>query len=139
MILREVTSVLNIPKEPGHLYYLASAYSHESNFVKHLRALYIDYAAARLITEGYNLIEPITTSHTKSALLELPTGYEYWRTRDRGSIARADGVIVVKFPGWDKSVGVKDERTYSISLNKPVYYLDFFNDILTVEEVQCLI
>lgn len=109
----------------GKVYYLASPYSHADKDVMHDRAVEVDRIAEELIVLGYNLIEPITMCHYKSLRNDrLPSGYEYWQTRDREFVSRSDGVIVSLIPGWDESVGVADEVAYAKSLGLPIYYIN---------------
>lgn len=110
-----------VPKDKT--YYLASPYSHRDPRVKEFRAFGVQVAAAMLTMQGYRLLEPITSCHAKSQIFQLPTGYEYWQTRDRDYIARSDGVIVFAMQGWKESVGVCDELEYAKELGLPVYML----------------
>lgn len=50
--------------------------------------------------------------------------YEFWQDFCRTMIDRSDMVFVLKYPGWEKSVGVSDEVEYSALGNKPVTYFD---------------
>lgn len=106
------------------LYYLASPYSSENQLVRVMRYETISYIAAKLIEQGYFLIEPIASCHDKALKYGLPIGYEYWKTRDRLLISRCDAIIVAMMPGWKESVGVKDEIEYAESLGKEVIYFD---------------
>lgn len=106
------------------LYYLASPYSHENPFVRHIRYEIINAIAAQLASQGFLLLEPIASCHNKSLLYKLPAGYEFWKNRDRRLISRSDGIIVVIMPGWQESVGVTDEIEFATSLGLPVHYLN---------------
>lgn len=117
------------------VYYLASPYSHDSNFIKELRYQAIACVAARLIKDHHLiLLEPIASCHQKSGLYDMPTGYEYWKTRDRKMIELSDGIIVCMLPGWKESEGVTDEIEYAESLGKDLIYLPI-SAILTQEEL----
>ena len=102
------------------VWYLASPYSHKNSDIMEKRYAEVSDVAAQLILAGLILIEPIAMCHHKSLKYQLPTGYEYWKTRDRTFIERSDGVIVLLIPGWKESVGVTDEIAYAKSLGKPV-------------------
>lgn len=106
------------------LYYLASPYSHPDPYIKHLRYEQINKIAVLLIERGLLLIEPIASCHDKSLKYKLPTGYEYWKTRDRALIKKSDGVIVAMMDGWKESIGVTDEVEYATSLDKPILFLN---------------
>ena len=103
------------------IYYLASPYSHQNPFIKAYRYLAVDYSAAILTNEGFKLLEPISQCHHKALAYELPTGYEFWKTRDREFIKRSDGVFVLTLPGWKESIGVKDELAYAAELGRPIF------------------
>lgn len=113
-------------------YYLASPYTHPNSFVMAYRYLAVMYTGAELTRQGYKLIEPITSCAIQGTIFNLPHGYEYWQSRDRGLIDRSDGTIVLTLPGWLDSIGVQDEIKYSYSIGKPVYYIDP-SEILTDE------
>ena len=130
----KVNKTLNTDK----VYYLASPYSHKSDFIKELRYQAIACIAARLISDHHLiLLEPIASCHAKSYMYDMPTGYEYWKTRDRKMIALSDGIIVATLPGWEESEGVTDEIQYAKELGKDIIYLAP-KDILTMEELYSL-
>ncbi len=116
------------------VYYLASPYSHKQQAVMDMRYEMVNMAGAILIKEGFILIEPIAMCHHKSGKYDLPTGYEYWKTRDRTFIERSDGIIVLTLDGWKESVGVSDEIQYSYYLGKQIVYLSL--DELIINEAK---
>ena len=67
-----------------NVYYLASPYSHKDKFVQESRYIETLRWGSELTKAGYFLIEPIAMSHAVSKIADLPTGYEFWKTRDRG-------------------------------------------------------
>ncbi len=83
----------------------------------------VNQAGAYLCLNGHIVIEPIAMCHHKSLKYELPTGYEYWKTRDRKFVAMSDGIIVLKADGWKRSVGVTDELEYARELGKDVHFI----------------
>lgn len=108
------------PNKPA-VYYLASPYSSNSAYVREERYLKALFAGAELIEKGFCLIEPIGMSHHTSKVGGTPTGYDYWKTRDRAFIDHSDGVIVLMIDGWFESVGVTDEIHYAFEQGKEVY------------------
>src|SRR5690606_38282212 len=100
------------------LYYLASTYSSKSAFIRNTRYDAVNYAAAKLAQEDLLLFEPIASCHEKSHMFGMPTGYEFWKRRDRQYIDRADAVLVLDIPGIEDSVGVQDEIAYAKELGK---------------------
>lgn len=108
----------------GKLYYLASPYSHDNSLVRQLRYEAVIYTASELTKDGFRLIEPIGMCHQQSLQHGMPTGYEFWKTRDRGFIDVCDVVIVLTINGWYESEGVTDEILHAKETGKPVYYLN---------------
>lgn len=115
-----------VPEQPA-VYYFASPYTAKTTLLKEERYLKAVLAAAELGEQGYCLIEPIGMSHHSAKVASLPTGYDYWKRRDRAFIAHSDGVIVLMIDGWLESVGVSDEIAYAFEIGKPVfmYYTAF--------------
>lgn len=107
------------------IWYLASPYSHKSKILMHRRYLQALRCGANLTKLGFTLLEPIAMSHNQAKVADLPTGYEYWQSRDRQFIEVSAGVLVLNIDGWDSSRGVTDEIHYALSLGKPVYLLDY--------------
>lgn len=106
------------------VYYLASPYSHPDPVIKEMRYTIVTAIGAALSLAGFLTIEPIGASHPVAKTFKLPTGYEFWKRRDRALISHSDGVIVAMMDGWQESVGVTDEIQFAESIGKPVYYLD---------------
>lgn len=104
------------------VYYLASPYSHKDPKVMEARHIEVLDIAAELIKAGYTVLQPITMCHEMSLRHNLPSGYEYWKKRDREFIKRTDGIIVSLMDGWDISVGVDDEVKYAAKLGKPIHF-----------------
>lgn len=106
------------------IYYLASPYSHSDPKVRKRRYEKQQEISANLIVAGYLLITPIEMSHKLSLTHKLPTGYEFWKERDRALLERCDAIIVCSnMPGWRESVGVTDEIAYAKELGKEILYL----------------
>lgn len=107
------------------VYYLASPYSSDDALTRQLRYLMVVNVATQLVRDhGLTLIEPIAMSHHHAQMFGLPSGYDFWKRRDRMLIDRSDGVVVALINGWKESVGVKDEIAYAQAQGKPVFYLD---------------
>jgi hypothetical protein len=106
------------------VYYFASPYSDPDPLVKETRYLQTIQASSELVKKGFILIEPIAMSHHQAQRFGLPTGYDFWKTRDRKFIEISNGVIVLMLDGWKQSKGVQDEIAYARLMHKPIYYLD---------------
>jgi hypothetical protein len=110
---------------PDKVYYFASPYSHKSSKVITARYKEQQRLVAHLTKElGLTIINPIEMCHNMSRKYKLPSGYEFWQKRDRKFISISDGIIVAKMPGFQDSVGVRDEMNYAHSLKKYIYILE---------------
>ena len=127
----------DIGLKKGKLYYLASPYTHKSKFIEQIRYEAVIYTASQLTNMGHRLIEPIGMCHDQSTKYELPGGYEFWKTRDRGFVELCDGIIILCIPGWAESVGVTDEIKWAKQHGKTIHYLRA-EDVMTQEERSCL-
>lgn len=103
------------------VYYLASPYSHPEPYIQEMRYILTTYIGSLLTKVGYTLIEPIGMSHNTAKMFKLPTGYEFWKTRDRLLINKCDGVILLQLKGWEESEGVKDEIEFAKKLWLPIF------------------
>ena len=110
--------------DKSKLYYLASPYSHPNRFVRQVRYEATIYAASQLTCEGFRLLEPIAMCHEQSDRYDMPSGYQFWKTRDRGFIDLCDGVILLKLKGWQVSEGVTDELYYAKRKGKHITHLE---------------
>ena len=119
--------------DKSKLFYFASPYSHENPFVKCIRYEMTIYCASQLTKNGFRLLEPIAMCHEQSARYKLPSGYKFWKERDRGFIDLCDSLIVLKLPGFRDSIGVSDEIAYAKEKGKQVHYLN--PDDIIAEEV----
>lgn len=111
---------MTLPLSKDKVYYLASPYSNTNPFIQDMRYVIINYIATVIIKKGYNVIEPIVSSHIK----DLDAGYAFWKSRDRALIKHCDGIIVTKMKGWKKSIGVQDELAYAKELGLEIHYLE---------------
>ena len=109
--------------DKSKLYYLASPYSHTNSFIKQCRYEAVIYAGSLLTRKGFRLLEPIAMCHEQSNRHDMPGGYEFWKTRDRGFIDICDGIIVLTINGWDESVGVSDEIQHARDTRKSVTFM----------------
>lgn len=124
--VRTIKTMKDVHKflKKNSMYYFASPYSHKSPLVQDRRYMAAIGACAKLIQEGYLVLEPIGSCHEKSLLFQLPGGYQYWQKRDRLMIKKSDGIVILKIDGWDTSVGVTDEISYAKRLGKPVVFIE---------------
>ncbi len=96
--------------------YPRSEWVMNSTFVQVMAALHREYPNNAIIApsiQNYALLP---------ALPDLQADYESWRKRCEDLIRVCGKVIVLRFPGWEESVGVKEEIKFAIELGIPVTY-----------------
>jgi len=82
--------------------------------------------AGKLIQAGVKLFCPITHSHPIATYSGLKLDdYDIWLPADRPFMDLAQGILVVKMPGWDQSYGVGHEIEVFRAAGKPVRYLEW--------------
>ena len=110
---------------PNKVYYLATPYSSTDQHIVEERYDSQQWILAYLTKDlGLLVIAPIEMCHNLGKKFDLPSGYEYWKKRDRTLIERSDGIIVGMLDGWQQSIGVTDEIAHARQLKKEVYFLN---------------
>ena len=111
--------------------YLAAPYSHSNEKVREARATVINQKCVKLMGEHNVVFSPITHSH---ALLEvLPfeeRTWEFFKIQDFSHIETCHELRVFCLPGWEGSIGVKDEIEYAKLLGKKIVYDTYDGKIL---------
>jgi Domain of unknown function (DUF1937) len=102
--------------------YLACPYSHPDPAIREARFQAACRAAANLLFAGEVAFAPVVYGHP---LVELgvPVDWNFWSRLDHAIIERSDSVHVLALPGWDMSVGVRQEVLFARSLGKPVKFV----------------
>lgn len=108
--------------------YLASPYSHPDEIVREHRFRAVCVVAAKLMQNGNPVFSPIAHSHSIAMAGKLPLGFEFWEKCDRQMLRACDGLVVLKLPGWDESMGVSSEIKMAIAMGITVSYLEFVID-----------
>jgi hypothetical protein len=117
------------------LWYLASPYSHEEEYMMEERFKAVARVAGRLALRGVFTFCPIAHTHPiavemgkgpSTSLSGTPsqTDHEFWMVWDKIMAPKCDGLIVCMFPGWERSKGVGIEVPLFRKLGKPVQHLD---------------
>lgn len=107
------------------VYYLASPYSHVERRVVDFRYKEQQRLHSALISKyKATILAPIEQCHNLTRNFDLPSGYEFWKKRDRKFIDMSDGIVICLMEGWKESVGVSDELAYAKAKGKEVYFLD---------------
>lgn len=107
------------PDDPG-FWYMAGPYSDNptEHYEQHL------LAAAILVKQGYVVYSPIVHCHNMAAKYELPTDAEFWKRFNHTIIEKSNGVLLIKFSGWEKSGGVKEEINFCFDKDIPVWGIE---------------
>jgi hypothetical protein len=104
--------------------YLAAPYSNVSDKDSHMNQ-FVKYAGEFMEQNpGLHLISPLYHHWTLKQVPTMGTDYKYWRDFSRDLLKRCDSMIVLKFPGWVESIGVRDEIDYAEELGKDVIYIE---------------
>ena len=104
------------------LVYLAGPYTgQEENSFKILTQY-----AARLMLSGYAVFSPITHSHPIATQNKMPGSWEFWAGQDLAILQSCDTLMVLKMPGWEKSLGVTAEIKEAKFHGLEILYLDYY-------------
>lgn len=103
--------------------YLASPYSHSDYNVVEDRFNKAMTCLAELIKQGKFVWSPIVHCHEMAILHDLPRNAAYWSKFSIDFLRRADGLYVLKLPGWMESLGVIEEIKFAESIFLPITYL----------------
>ena len=112
------------------IYYLASPYHHDHVSVRRRRYGQAVRAAAALMARGTLVFSPIVHNHplVETRLIassqEYAARWRFWRLYDFAMLARCQGLLVLKIPGWEQSRGVNAELKEARRLGKPVGYVE---------------
>lgn len=79
----------------------------------------------KLFGMGINNYSPIVYSHHIARALEIdPTDHDFWMAFDQPMMKKCDALIIARFPGWDKSMGVSIENDRFRAQDKDVWHID---------------
>ncbi|RIK72916.1 MAG: DUF1937 domain-containing protein [Planctomycetota bacterium] len=103
--------------------YLASPYGHPDATVREVRFQQACRAAATLMRCGIPVFSPVAHSHP-IAQHGLPTSWEFWRAVDLEYLLQCEALVLLRLPGWERSVGVRAEIALARQWGMPVIELD---------------
>lgn len=106
------------------LAYLAVPYQHFDKRVMVDRFHRVNDVAAQLMREGRYIFSPISHTHPIAESGALPRGWDYWGEYDRIILSCCTTLIVLRLPGWERSVGVQAEIAIAKELGLNIEYLD---------------
>lgn len=115
--------------------YLACPYTHPNPRVRQERHDAAVAAAGLLMSTGARIFCPIAHTHNIDLHLQeqgIEIEHEEWLAQDKPFILGCDLLIVLMFPGWEASTGVRHEVDLFKKLSKPIMYLgmDDFNRMM---------
>lgn len=80
---------------------------------------------AFLIKSGLPVFSPIAHTHPVATHSDLdPLDYTIWQPADQPLVDAAQGIIVVRMPGWEASTGIRYEIEEFRKAGKPVLFMD---------------
>lgn len=89
--------------------YIASPYSHPDSTVRAARVEAVARIVHLYFRMGVAAFSPVMYSARLADDYGLPTDFEYWRDIDLDFLVEADDFVILKLPGWDRSVGIQEE------------------------------
>lgn len=117
------------PLGMGGFFYVATPYSDYGDLDEAARQASL--ATAWIMMRGFSAISPIVHGHAvaKEAGLD-PLAHEFWMRVSLPLLRASHGLIVVRLLGWDLSDGIRQEITYSVQNNKPIYTTEYNENAL---------
>jgi len=109
------------------LIYLASPYSSGSNTPEVYYGKTINLVG-HYILQGYSIWSPILCTYPVIEKFCLPIYAGYWKKYNEVFISKCNEIWVACFPGWSRSVGVRQEIEQGRILNIPVIFIHVSQD-----------
>ena len=100
--------------------YLASPYSSEDPVVRKQRYNVVADYTAKQMARGFHIFSPIFYGHQLSEDYNLPTDAAYWWKFNREFLAASAEFHILIMPGWQQSVGIKQELEFAQAIGLPV-------------------
>lgn len=110
--------------ENSQLIYLASPYSHPDDEIREDNYVVVSNIAADMVADGQVVFSPISYGHNLITFKEMPSNWEFWFNFCVTFLLKCDKLVVCKMPGWENSVGVKEEIEIAINHGIDVEYID---------------
>jgi hypothetical protein len=108
----------------GYLY-LATVYSQHSKGI-HVAFEDAARAAAWFLEKGVTVFCPIAHTHPIAVHGNIdPLDHSIWIPMDKPFMSAANGLIVAKMPGWEKSKGIAIEIAEFEKAGKPIFYVEW--------------
>ena len=103
--------------------YVAAPYSHEDPAVREARFDAACRLTAELIRQGKPSFSPTAYSHPLCRY-GLPLSWEFWQKHDLRFLEMCSELVVLKLPGWHRSIGVQAEIAAARAMGKPITFLE---------------
>ena len=79
---------------------------------------------AKIISEGYFCFAPVAHGYPASVQPEYNSVTEkYWLRLDLKCAVICRVLLVITLPGWEDSIGIKEETVYFSEKSKPIFYI----------------
>lgn len=106
------------------LAYVCAPYSNISDknqLMRYIARISADYMLAN---PGHFLVSGLINHYACQENPNLGTDYHFWQDFCVTLMRRCDKVIVIRFLGWDESVGVRSEISLAMQLGLPIEFID---------------
>lgn len=101
------------------IYYLGAPYTDPDPKIRAFRTKAVTQFCYDQLNEGRLVYSPLT-HNVPIDRLGILGDYLSWIDFDHGMLARLDGLIVLKLPGWERSKGLKAEMDMAEKLGLPI-------------------
>ena len=105
--------------------YLASPYSHPDPSIQDLRFRQACITGGEMIKRGFHVISPIAHSVPISSMAKYPQDYKAWKEWDEELILLCSQVWILMLPGWEDSMGIKNEISFAVNNGIPIKLLSW--------------
>jgi len=103
--------------------YLASPYASKDPMVKKSRLTKATQVTAELFDQGILVFSPLTHNVAIDQMTK-GSGWVKWRTYDLSMLHQCGKMYLLKQPGWEDSIGVRDEINFAKQHNIPIEEID---------------
>jgi hypothetical protein len=105
------------------VWYVATPYT---NYADGLEAAYRDAVrnTTDLVVTGIGVFSPIVHLHPIGEAGQLGNDPQFWNEINLRYMARCDGLVIVRMPGYRESRGVKFEHSWFRDQGKPITLID---------------
>lgn len=104
------------------MFYIASPYTDESEWVVEERVNQVTEFTGRLLAAGHVAFSPIVYCHDLARQFALPTDAAYWHNFNMSILRRCDALLVLQLDGWRESDGVHFEMKTANYTNIPTIF-----------------